>query len=91
MCGLVSSTAGFQNSLICDNEYVVTQKLYFKSWEKAPACKCSSTHESVQHNPVERFMIRFIGGQYFIDLLYNQNKAISVLFLLYLESSILMS
>lgn len=53
MCAFVSFTADFQGSLICGNEYVVIQKLYLRSWKKAPACKYRFTSESVQHSTVE--------------------------------------
>lgn len=71
---LVSSTAGFQNILICENEYVVIQELHLKIWEKAPACKYRSTRDSVQCNPKERFMISFKTGHHLTDLLTDSTK-----------------
>lgn len=89
VCGLVSSTAGFQNILICDNEYVVIEELYLKIWQKAPAFKYRSTFESVQRNPLERFMISFKSGHHLTDWFTDSTKMqlFHCCYLLCLESS----
>jgi len=89
MCAFVSFTAGFPGNLICGNKYAVIQKLYLKSWEKAPECKNMFTSVSVQHSTMEGFVLL----EDAISLIQNSTKMklFECCWDLYLESSSLTS